>query len=237
MSNWKNDFIKKNKYTRPGRLLKMTNKIVVHWTGNPGASAKNHQTYFNDVAIKQKRYASAHIFIDKNEAICIVPLNEVAFHANDGMYRGVKELKPNANDLSIGVEMCVEKNKTIAIETINRTVNVIAELCKIYNLTEKDIVRHYDVTRKNCPKPFVDNQEQFIEFKNSVGALLKRYPGMLLKKGIKNEYVGMIQRKLDISVDNNFGIKTEREVKKFQKENNLLVDGKVGEITWGKMFL
>lgn len=184
MSIWRNDFIQKNKYTRPAIKLKQIKKIVLHWTANPGASAENHQKYFNGTAIKNKTYASAHIFVDSKEAICIIPLDEIAYHANDTQerndkgesYRGVKELLPNANKLSIGVEMCLEKDGTISPITIQKTIEVITELCKTFKLTEKDIVRHYDVTHKQCPKPFVDHPEQFELFKQQVGQKLNPPP-------------------------------------------------------------
>jgi N-acetylmuramoyl-L-alanine amidase len=256
MTTWKNNFISMNKYTRPSVKLKEVRKIVLHWTANPGASAENHQKYFNGTAIRSKTYASAHIFVDSKEAICIIPLNEIAYHANDHYernrsgeaYRGVPELSPNANNLSIGVEMCVEKNGNISASTILRTAKVIAELCKIYKLDENDIVRHYDVTHKPCPKPFVDHPERFSEFKELVKAILNppkktpvnastiRYPGTLLRKGSRGESVKKVQQKLKVTSDGIFGPITERAVKNFQKKNGLVVDGIVGKATWNKLF-
>ncbi|WP_047757580.1 N-acetylmuramoyl-L-alanine amidase family protein, partial [Geobacillus sp. ZGt-1] len=134
MSVWTEKFIRVNKYSRPGLKLKGVKKLVLHWTANPGASAANHFTYFDRTIIQAQRYASAHIFVDKNEALCIIPLDEVAYHANDGTYRGVPELKPNANFLSIGVEMCVEKDGTFHPDTISRTEDVFVELCKTFKL-------------------------------------------------------------------------------------------------------
>jgi len=175
---WRNDFIRVNGYARSGKKLTDVRKLVVHYTANPGASAANHQKYFNNL---KDRYASAHIFVDKDEAVCIIPLNEIAYHANDVQkrnangtpWRGVKELLPNANYLSIGVEMCLEKDGSFHSDTISRTEDVFVELCKRYNLDPiKDIVRHYDITKKNCPAPWVKDEKQFIEFKNRVKAKL-----------------------------------------------------------------
>lgn len=183
MVNLKYDYITKNKYTRPGKKLKAVKKIVLHWTANPGASALNHVKYFGVSLIesnkrkeadgKKATCSSAHIFIDTKDAICIIPLDEMAYHSNDGSFRGIKELKPNANELSIGVEMCVEEDGTISPITIKNTVQIIAELCKTYKLDENDIVRHYDVTKKNCPMPFIKDPTKFDTFKNEVGSILK----------------------------------------------------------------
>ncbi|TXG31635.1 N-acetylmuramoyl-L-alanine amidase family protein, partial [Listeria monocytogenes] len=161
----------------PGYKLLRVSKIVMHYTANPGASADNHRRYFRDL---KDRYASAHIFIDDKEAICIIPLNEVAYHANErsckltalqastSYYRG-----GNANLTSIGIEMCLDKNGNITAATFNRSVDVAAELCKTYDLTASDIIRHYDVTGKNCPAPWVAKPSELTRFRNAVNAKLK----------------------------------------------------------------
>lgn len=166
MSLWQNKFIKPSKFTRPQKKLTGVRKIVIHWTANYGATALNHFNYFNSL---KDRYASAHLFVDKKEALCLIPLDEVAYHANDGSYRGILELQPNANMLSIGVEMCVEKDGSFHPDMLSRTVEIVAELCKQYNLDPiADVVRHYDITHKSCPTPFVKNPQQFVDFKNDV---------------------------------------------------------------------
>ncbi|MEE6450541.1 peptidoglycan-binding protein [Gottfriedia acidiceleris] len=263
---WRNEFIPKNKYTRPGTLLKDVKKIVLHWTANPGAPAKNHVKYFGVTLPAQskvleqqgKKYtaASAHIFGDRNESVCIIPLNEVAYHANDNYdkgYRGVKEIAPNANLYSLSYEMCVEEDGTIHQDTIKRAIIDIAALCKTYKLTEKDIVRHYDVTHKPCPEPFVKDEKLFEDFKKQVALILNPptpkpvvipvvkpkppvYPGKILKVGSKGSNVKLIQEKVKVTVDGKFGPLTEKAVKDFQKKKGLTVDGKVGPKTWNKMF-
>jgi N-acetylmuramoyl-L-alanine amidase len=280
MCNWRNDFIPKNKYTRPGTLLKGVKKIVLHWTANFGGTAKNHVTYFGvtlpaqsklaEAQGKRGTYASAHIFGDKTESVCIIPLNEVAYHANDvqkhnndgSSYRGVKEISPNANLCTLGYEMCVEKDGTIHKDTINRAVNDIAALCKTYNLTEEDIVRHFDVTAKDCPHPFVKDVKLFEGFKKQVGLILNPpakeelkpvvtkpvtpkpvvkpkppvYPGDILNVGSRGNSVKLVQSKLGLTADGIFGPLTEKAVKNFQKKNGLSIDGKVGPKTWSKLF-
>jgi N-acetylmuramoyl-L-alanine amidase CwlA len=169
MVAWRDDFIRINQYSRPGSSLTAVRKIILHYTANPGASASNHQRYFNNLT---DRYASAHLFVDKIEAICIIPLNEVSYQANDGSYRGVEALKPNANFLSVGVEMCQEPDGSFHPDTVTRAVNVCADLCRKFGLSAGDIVRHYDVTHKYCPGPYVDNAALFTAFKNRVGDVL-----------------------------------------------------------------
>lgn len=172
MSTYKNSYINKNKYTRPGSKLVGVRAILIHWTANPGASAANHKTYFGNGA--GGRYASAHIFVDEKETLCIIPLNEVAYAANETGYSKIAKLRGNfgytngnANGCTISVEMCVEKNGTISTTVEAKTVKIVAELCKKYGLTEKDVYRHYDVTGKSCPTPFIGN-ERFAKFKDKV---------------------------------------------------------------------
>jgi len=256
MPNWINKFVPINKYIRPGTQLRGIKKIVIHWTANPGGTAAGHVLYFSEVlpklnneVIAQGRkpiYASAHIFVDPKEAICIIPLNEVAFHANENYtyvdgkpYRGVEVLKPNANLLSIAVEMCVEKNNTLSPQTINRAVVTVKDLCEMFKLTQNDIVRHFDITRKPCPYPFVKEPELFTKFKRDVGAQLKikqQYPGYVLKNGSQGNNVKLIQQRLGITPDGHFGQVTVNSVKNFQKNHGLTPDGIVGESTWKMMF-
>lgn len=56
-----------------------------------------------------------------------------------------------------------------------------------------------------------------------------------LRKGSKGESVKVLQEFLKISVDGNFGPKTESAVKSYQKKNGLIVDGVVGPKTWAHM--
>lgn len=56
-----------------------------------------------------------------------------------------------------------------------------------------------------------------------------------LKYGSKGKNVKNLQSMLEIKIDGNFGVMTENRVRKFQIENNLIVDGIVGPITWRKI--
>jgi N-acetylmuramoyl-L-alanine amidase CwlA len=189
MTAWIDKFIEVNEFARSGKKLTSVRKLVLHYTANNGGTAMNHYNYFNNL---KDRYASAHLFVDKLEALCIIPLNEVAYHCNDIQkrnadgtpWRGIKELLPNGNLLSIGVEMCLEKDGTFHPDTIIRTEDVFVELCKKFNLDPiNDIVMHRQVTWKNCPAPFVANEQLFIDFKNRVNAKLN--PPQLQQKEIK----------------------------------------------------
>ena len=44
----------------------------------------------------------------------------------------------------------------------------MAWLCDEYGLKKEDIIRHYDVTGKLCPKYFVEHKKEWKKFKNNV---------------------------------------------------------------------
>ncbi|ALC92051.1 hypothetical protein AM500_21325 [Bacillus sp. FJAT-18017] len=173
---WKEDIVQKNRFSRPGISLLSVMAIVVHWTANPGGSDEAHANYFDGEDGGGGRAASAHLFVDRDSASLIVPLNEVAYQANEKPSK-VKRLLAsvptyrggNANLNTIGVEMCVEKDGTIHKDTVARTVKVVAELCKRFKLDPSaDIYRHYDITGKNCPAPWVARPDLFEQFKKDV---------------------------------------------------------------------
>jgi N-acetylmuramoyl-L-alanine amidase CwlA len=180
--NYKKKHIKKHHTTRTGIKLLRVQACVDHSTANPGATALNHFKYFNKTLPAQndrlperrKRYASAHIFVDKKEAIELVPLDEICFGANDGGTAGLKlstlratdpryptiDGEGNANLLCVHVEMCLEADGTIHPDTIKRTALVHQMLQKKFPQlkdTRNRFVRHFDVTGKNCPAPMVSN--------------------------------------------------------------------------------
>jgi N-acetylmuramoyl-L-alanine amidase len=172
MAEWIEQFLTVNKYSRPGIKNSGVKGIVMHWTATPGASDENEVSFFDGADGGGSRYASAHLFVDRDSARLDIPLNEVAYHANDHACR-VPSLMPNANFTAIGIEMCVEKDGTIHAETIARAAKVAAALCKQFNLNPAtNIFRHYDVTGKNCPAPWVTNGALFEKFKKDVDAVL-----------------------------------------------------------------
>jgi N-acetylmuramoyl-L-alanine amidase len=180
MTNWQTDYLQINEFSRPGLKLLGVKGIVMHWTADPSATDENEVKFFDGSDGGGGRYASAHIFVDRDSARLDIPLNEVAYHANEkpckiaklaataSYYRG-----GGANLTAIGVEMCVEKDGTIHADTISRAVQVVADLCAQFKLDPKaDIYRHYDITGKNCPAPWVTDSSKFADFKKRVDAVV-----------------------------------------------------------------
>lgn len=248
------NFVKVNQYTRPGLKLSGVKGIVMHWTATPGASALNEKNYFNSTCIADERHASAHYFVDRSEVQQIIPEDEVACHAHDGNRCYVSFLKPNANTAAIGVEMCVEKDGKIHSETVQNTAELVADLCKRYGLLTDNIVRHYDVTNKNCPAPWVSDSSQLAAFRKKVGTLLGnqtaanttaatsqscKSTGTILKKGSSGSSVKALQKRLIAAgfplpksgADGSFGNETAQAVMSLQKQAGITADGIYGPAT------
>ncbi len=174
--------IKINALSRPGFKLPKLLGVIIHWTANFGATAKNHYDFFNK---NNTRYAGAHVFIDKTGIYILVPLNEVTYHANESACRvaklkfgqviGGKYRQWDANLTTIGVEECVEKDGTIHPETRKNTEEFMAYILSENNLSVKDIYRHHDITGKNCPAYFVGskNDSAYTQFKNNIQAKMQ----------------------------------------------------------------
>ena len=173
MSFIKYEYIRINKFSRPGIKNSRIEGLIMHYTANNGGTARNHKSYFNNL---NGVYASAHLFVDDEEAICIIPLNEVAYHANDIQkyfngqpYYPLRSIIGNANYSTIGIEMCLDRNGKITEKTFQNTVKAVKELIAKYpNITRDKIWRHYDVTGKNCPAPWVAKPSELERFKDAV---------------------------------------------------------------------
>lgn len=165
MYNIQNMYITKRANTRPGWKQQAPRAIALHWTANPGGTALNHYNYFNNGA--GGNYASAHYFVDRYNIICIIPDNEVAFHANESGYSKIGYLnglwtpgvnyRGNANSGSIGIEMCLERDGSYHPETLKKTWWLTAHLLKKHGLGLDRIETHNRITGKACPRDFLGN--------------------------------------------------------------------------------
>lgn len=187
-------FLTPNKYSRPQTPLQKVTKIAVHYVGNPNTSAEANRNYFEGLKNQipdstgkyclnkdgsylivngQKveiRYVSSHFLIGlKGEIIQNIPLNEWSYCTNE------------ANGYSISIECCHPDSTGKFNEA---TENSLAELCvyllEKFGLTADDIIRHYDVTGKQCPlywsptkyQPAEVANGRFNDFKNRVRSLM-----------------------------------------------------------------
>ena len=154
------------------RVLSKIKYIVVHYTANDGDSDEGNGNYFaNNI-----KGASAHYFADGDSITQSVPDNYIAYSVGGSKYTDCNKTGggklygqcTNANSLSI--ELCDEVKNGISDftqATIENAVELIREKMKEYNIDINHVIRHFDVTGKPCPKPYVDNAK-WQEFKNKI---------------------------------------------------------------------
>ena len=152
------DLLTVNPYSRPGDELTQVNGIVIHYTANPGASAKNNRDYFENLKDTHITSASSHFVIGlEGEIVQCIPSWEIAYASNE------------RNKDTISIECChPDETGAFTKETYQSMVQLTAWLCTKFNLTEEDVIRHYDVTEKICPKYFVENEEEWSRFKEYI---------------------------------------------------------------------
>lgn len=147
-----------NDYSRPAIPLEQVNGIAVHYTANPGATAQQNRDYFENLKDSQQTQVSSHFVIGlEGEIIQCIPSSEMSYATNER----------NVDTLSIE---CCHPDETGKLKkaTYNSLVDLTAWLCSRFILSTDDIIRHYDVTGKNCPKYFVENPEKWEQFKEDV---------------------------------------------------------------------
>jgi N-acetylmuramoyl-L-alanine amidase CwlA len=135
--------------------------IVVHYTANKGDTAKNNADYFARATTK----TSAHYFVDEKEVWQSVREMDTAYHCGAKTYK--HPFCRNGN--SIGVEMCLlDKSGNIRPGTIDTALSVVRQLMAAYDIPIDRVLRHYDVTGKNCPRPMVENPQLWEDFKKEL---------------------------------------------------------------------
>lgn len=134
--------------------------IVIHYTGALGDAQANCNYFAGG-----NRNASAHYFVGYDGAIWqSVEDKNIAWHCGAKSYKHAE--CRNAN--SIGIELCVRKKSTASMGATDKdwyfedaTVEAATELTRYlmekYSVPASYVIRHYDVTGKICPNPYVYN--------------------------------------------------------------------------------
>lgn len=132
--------------------------IVIHYVGATGGARANCEYYAN-------KYigASAHYFVGfEGEIWQSVEDKNIAWHC------GAKSYKHSEcrNSNSIGIELCVRNRGSQAADsrdwyfedaTVQTAIELTKMLMKKYDIDAEHVLRHYDVTGKICPNPYVYN--------------------------------------------------------------------------------
>lgn len=166
------DYVKKmyltrNSYSRPAEKLPEVKSIVIHYVANPGTRAEANRNYFQNLSNKLSNpegvKASSHFIVGlEGEVIQCIPLTEIAY-ANYPL-----------NYETVSIEVChPDASGEFNEKTYESVIRLTADLCKHYDLTADDVIRHHDVSGKNCPKFYVEHEEAWEQMKNDIADLLK----------------------------------------------------------------
>ena len=154
------DLLDINDYSRPGLTLEKVNGIVIHYTANPGSTAMQNRDYFENLPETQEAQASSHFVIGiEGEVVQCIPTSEWSYASNQ------------RNFDTISIECChPDESGEFTDETYNSVVQLAGFLCKRFNLTSDDVIRHYDVTEKLCPLYYVEHEDAWIQMKADIQA-------------------------------------------------------------------
>lgn len=162
-----NRLISKVNFSDSNRSKGSIKYLVKHYVGATGGAKANCQ-YFYDTY----RGASAHYFVGHDGEIWqCVEENDTAWHCGASTYKH-KECR---NSNSIGVELCVKKDKNgkwyYTDATKKAAVKLFAYLMDKYGIDADHVLRHYDVTGKTCGEPDVRSGNKiWSQFKKDISA-------------------------------------------------------------------
>lgn len=162
-------------------------------------------------------------------------------HAGGGVWQGVTA----GNSSFIGIE--AENAGTGAdpwpVEQMDAYVRGVAAILTHIGADSVMAAGHKEYALPKGRK--IDPSFDMVDFREAVEAAMKggglrpvapaEPKRAMLRKGSMGGSVRMLQTKLGINPDGNFGPATERAVKDFQTASGLTPDGMVGPATWGKI--
>ena len=155
-----------NQYSRPELPVKQVNAVVVHYVGNPGTSAAANRSFFEGLATSGETYASSNFLVGlEGEILECVPVDEMAYCSN------------SRNSDTVSIEVChPDDTGKFNSDTMASLVRLTAWLCVKFHLDpHTDVIRHYDVTGKECPLYYVRNPEAWETFKDDVAAAMAEF--------------------------------------------------------------
>ena len=146
--------------SRRGVYLEGVRDIVIHYVGNPGSTAQQNRDYYANPSSD----VSSHFVIGlKGEIIQCIPMYEKSSASN------------HRNKDTISIEVChPDESGKFTDETYDSLVKLTVWLCEVCGLDSSDIIRHYDITGKQCPLYFVTHENVWERFKKDVAISISK---------------------------------------------------------------
>ena len=140
--------------SRTCQPLEGINDIVVHYVGNPRTTAQQNRDYYN---IPESDVCSHFVVGLDGEIINCVPLTEKSASSND------------RNRDTISIEVChPDVTGEFTDESYQSLIKLVNWLMAEFDLDKSHVIRHYEVTGKECPMYYVRNPEAWEQFKNDL---------------------------------------------------------------------
>ena len=149
-----------NEYSRPQIPIESVNYIAIHYTANPGATAIANRNYFENLANTHDTKVSSPFVVGLDgEVVQCIPTSEMSYATN------------SRNVDTISIECChPDETGKFNDSTYDSVVKLTAWLCVQFGLTSENVIRHYDVTGKDCPKYYVENPDAWLQMKADIAA-------------------------------------------------------------------
>lgn len=152
-----------NSYSRPQIPIEQVNYIAIHYTANPGSTAMSNRNYFENLATTQENKVSSHFVVGlEGEVVQCIPTSEMSYATN------------SRNVDTISIECChPDETGQFNDATYSSAVKLTAWLCTRFGLDTDQLIRHYDVTGKDCPKYYVENPDAWFRMKADIAAQIQ----------------------------------------------------------------
>jgi N-acetylmuramoyl-L-alanine amidase len=258
-------FLNKGTKRRSGILMPRVGYIVGHDTGNPNSSASNNFNYYDRTENDESASAHTFIDDEEIREIIPATVGnpEKAWQVRYNVPTDDLAYGDDANDIGIGVELCygskIDSEKAykryvwyiayvmylyklkpytaltghFILDPSRRTdpVNALKAMGKTWTELLLDVIKEYEECKNDDPDEDIPKlPEQSISRKvlrhKDSGIEVKQMEQILLSLGYFDDKQYL---------DSYFGTHTLDMVKRFQSENGLDIDGKVGPNTWSKI--
>lgn len=145
--------------SRKGTKLEGIRDIVIHYVGNPGTGAMQNRNWYAN----PESEVSSHFLVGlEGEVIQCIPLDEKSSASN------------HRNKDTISIEVChPDGSGKFTEQSYKALVELTAWLVESAWLDPEDLLRHFDITGKICPKYFVEQEDSWLQFRADVAAAVE----------------------------------------------------------------
>ncbi len=251
--------VKENAWQVPYHNENSAEYLAIHYLGVNG---ENPDLYDNGYG--------GHFYVSKTgQCYQAALVSDEIWHVGRGSYEYIHPKARNYN--TIGIECATftasgrdkdEETWYFTEATQEACAKLAAWILDHYKIPFDHLLRHGDITTKNCPSPYKRDSGKgsnwtWEQFKERVKSYLSGAESVRegcymttfenVHKGVNGADALTVQRLLfaqdykgadgqALKLDGDFGANSEHALKEFQKARGLTVDGDCGPLTWARLF-